>query len=204
MSMSLSGSDSSSSSNDNDDSLSELDVLFKNKPPKPPLTAREQRVLEAATDILRYSCGVISITGRSRIELDAAELLVDDLILVGVEDLFKDVDYIDPDGYVKMVPDGMDLVFIGRLLQYNVTWEIYLKSICVPHIWKERLSPKGISYLSEMAFYRELLKKPSDELSNDMDAADLDHAEPEKQLPSNTDNTTFNEKSLNRMFHTIY
>ncbi|CAF0912387.1 unnamed protein product [Adineta ricciae] len=195
--MSATGSDNSSPSDDSNDSLNELNELFKFRSPKPPPTAQERRVLEAATSILRYSCGVMCITGRTQIEMDAAELLVDELILVCVENLLKDVDDIDVDGYVKMVPDGMDLTFIGRLLGYNVTWESYLKNITVLDIWRERLSPKGISYLSEMAFYRELLNIPSVEPSNDMHAADHDHGEAEKQFSSNIHNTTFNEKSFN-------
>jgi hypothetical protein len=67
---------------------------------------------KAAEDILKRSSGNISMVCVSNdIEIDAANLLVDQCLFLSTEDLFEDKDYIDPNGYIKYVPDDIDMSF---------------------------------------------------------------------------------------------
>jgi len=179
--------------------LGELEEITKHATPRPP-TAHEFRIFESAKSILKNSCGVFSTTLYSKIQIEAAERLVDDHFLVYLEDLFQNVDDIDPEGYVKLVPDEMDLIFCGCLAKYSITWNTYLKSVTLPDIWKDRLSANGINYLSTMTFYRKLLNISSHQSSSNMHVIDHDYGKSEKQFLSNTDDTFLIDESLNCMF----
>jgi hypothetical protein len=192
--MSLKSSDQQSSDDNDDDDIlysknkeitdadiEELENLLPYK--KPPPTRLELRIFEAAQAILKDSCGIISMMSlTSKIKIDAANLLVDDYLLISTSDLFQNIDDIDPEGYVKYVPDEMDLMFCGRLAHYNITYETYLNSAIIPDLWKARLSVHGIQFLCNMAFYRKLLNLPLHQSSSNTQVMDHDYDKQEKQI----------------------
>ncbi|CAF1396575.1 unnamed protein product [Adineta ricciae] len=185
------------SSDDQNDNLDELEEIVKHAATKPQQTTRESRIFESAKSILQNICGVISTTLLSKIEIQTAERLVDDYFLVALDDLFQDVDDIDRDGYVKLIPDEMDLLFCGRLAEYGVTWDTYSKSITLPDIWKNRLSSNGMEYLSTMAVYRPFLNLPTIQLPNNVQNIDHDYCKAAKRLLSTAKDSFLNDESLN-------
>lgn len=75
-------------------------ISFKKSPP----SRHSLRIISAARDILLKSIDVISVlpletTGK----LEAVNLFVEDCMLIFRDNLFKDDDFIDPEGFVKYV-----------------------------------------------------------------------------------------------------
>ena len=115
-------------------------------------------IKQAAERILKHSAGAIPmvcLTGEA--DMDAANYLVEDCLLHHVDDLFEDRDDIDPEGYIKLAPDEVDVVFISRLLKYNVDPASYFEKITIPEVWKNRLSANGIQTLCSMKIYQRIL-----------------------------------------------
>jgi hypothetical protein len=132
------------------------------------LTRHELRVKQAARRLLQDCCGIISpICLIEKVDKAAANLLVEDCLLQYTDDLFEDYDYIDSEGYIKLVPDTVDLIFIGRLIRYDIDPALYFKNITLPKVWKSRLSANGIAILRTMEFYQNLLDSPALESPSD-------------------------------------
>jgi hypothetical protein len=179
-------SDNDDASDSTNEEVTEADIEeLENILPfeKPPTTNNELRLFKACQEILQNSCGVIStVSLLSRTKLDAANFLVNDCLLIFIDDLFKDEDYIEPGGFVKDVPDGFDLMFCGRLARYNVTFESYLNSVTIPDVWKARLSSNGIRFLSDITFYRNLLDLSLYKSLSHVQTMDDDHDEKENEI----------------------
>jgi hypothetical protein len=125
--------------------IEELENILPYKRKKPSPTDHELRVFKACQEILQNSCAVIStVSLTSTTEMDAANILVDDCLLVFLPDLFKDDDCIEPEGFVKDVPNEFDILFCGRLARYGLTFQAYMNSLIIPDIWKARLSTNGL------------------------------------------------------------
>jgi len=130
---------------------------------------RDLRVKQAAKYLLENCSGIISTLRLTKsIDKAAANLLVEEYLLLFTDDLFEDRDDVDPEGYIKLVPDVIDLIYIGRLLKYEVDLFLYLKTITLPEVWRARLSANGIRLLRTMEIYRNILDTaPSLELVSD-------------------------------------
>jgi hypothetical protein len=121
-------------------------------------TDYELRIKKAAQHILENCCGIISTFSLTEnIKRDAANLLVDECLLIFTNDLFENADDVDPEGFIKYVPDEEDLMFYARVMKYNVNPVAYLENITLPKVWKNRLSANGIRMLRDMKFYQNLL-----------------------------------------------
>ena len=139
-----------------DDNIEELYSLISSK--KPPPTEQEIRLKAAAKRILQCNCAVISDEFlKSKIDRHAANLLVDECLLIFAQDLFNDESYLERDGFVKYIPDVIDLRFFDRLLRYDIDPTFYIDNIELPDIWVSYLSIHGISVLKSMIFYQQLL-----------------------------------------------
>jgi hypothetical protein len=121
-------------------------------------TDYDLRIKNAAKHILENCCGIIStLSLTENIKRDAANLLADESLLIFTNNLFNNVDDVDPEGYIKYAPDEEDLMFYARLIKYNVNPIAYLKNITLPKVWKNRLSANGIRILRDMKFYQNML-----------------------------------------------
>ncbi|CAF2843706.1 unnamed protein product [Rotaria sp. Silwood2] len=157
-----------------DADIEELENMLSFK--KVPSTNRDTCIFKAAQDILQNSISIISMLSlESTIKLDAANYLVEDCLLIFKENLFKDEDFMDTEGFVKYVPEDLNLAFCGRLAHYNITLESYLNSIIIPDIWRTRLSADGIMFLCTMTFYRKLLNLSCYASSNEAPFQVVDH-----------------------------
>ncbi len=135
------------------------------------------------------------------IEKDAANFLVDQCLFLSTDDLFQDVDDIDTEGYIKYVPDDVDLQFIGRLVSHNVNPTSYIKNIDLPEVWKSRLSANGIRLLRSMKFYRNILylSPPPESPSNNRLVIDCNNEQNQNSLSILYDQLQ-NQQSQNREF----
>ncbi|CAF2135372.1 unnamed protein product, partial [Rotaria magnacalcarata] len=59
----------------------------------------------------------------------AANLLVKGCLLLFTDDLFEVHIQLDPEGYIKYIPNIIDLVFISRLLHYKVDPSLYFQTL---------------------------------------------------------------------------
>jgi hypothetical protein len=76
-----------------DHDIEELEKLITSIKSSSPSVGPDPRVLAAAQDILQHSCGVISLVSlTTKTKLAAANLLVDDCLLICIEDLFQDIE----------------------------------------------------------------------------------------------------------------
>ena len=194
---SVNGSVDSFDEASSDDDLKELEKMIQFK--KLPSDPYDLCIFAAAKHILKNSIATFPMLSLlSKVKLDAANCLVEKYLLIFTDDLFKDEGDVDPEGFMKYVPDDFTYEFCGRLARYNLTLESYLKSIVIPDIWKNRLSTKGIRSLCTMAFYRSILNPPVNELSADHENQVIDHhqdIEP-KIIPSVKYNPISNQPSL--------
>ena len=167
---SATGNDINDSDNDDvtDADMQELENLFPSN--KRIMSPRHQRVIKAAQQLLQRPYPIISTLSLTKsIERDAANLLVDECLLLFTDDLFGDQDDMDPEGYIKYIPDEVDLTFVSRLLRYQIDPTSYTNNITLPQIWKHRLSANGIRLLQTMKIYCNLLNatpSPPTELSS--------------------------------------
>lgn len=136
--------------------LSELDQFLPTE--ERVRSPNEIQIRQAAEHILKNSPGVIStLFLRKEIDVDAANFLVEECLLLFTDDLFEDRDYVDPEGYVKYMPDSVDMIFFSSLLKYNIDPTTYSEKLTLPKIWKNRLSANGMELLRSMEFYRKIL-----------------------------------------------
>ena len=139
-----------------DDNMEEIEKLIPSV--KKPVTKYQLRLNKAARRILKHPCAVISNCSLvKRIDNDAANFLVEECLLLFAEDLFNDYRQLEPEGYVKYIPEIVDLNFMDRLLRYDIHPTIYLKNINIPDIWVSYLSINGIKFLTSMNCYRNML-----------------------------------------------
>lgn len=112
--------------------------------------------------LLRIDMGVIPCTILDQeIELDAANLLVEHGLLIYRVDLLLESDDWEPDGYIKLMDDEIDDKFVQHLLMFDITPSVWLRTACLPDVWRSRLSINSISYLNTMSVYREKLNSSS-------------------------------------------
>ncbi|CAF4046711.1 unnamed protein product [Rotaria sp. Silwood2] len=127
-----------------------------------PVTKYEIRLKEAAKRILQHTCAVISNCSLTEsIDYDAANSLVEGCLLQFTEDLFADHSQLEPEGFVKYIPDNVDIHFINRLLCYDIDPTTYLKNIDIPEIWMSYLSANGRKLLKSMKFYQDMFSSRS-------------------------------------------
>ncbi|CAF4808358.1 unnamed protein product, partial [Rotaria socialis] len=125
-------------------------------------TKNEVQLKEAARRILENPCAVISNCSLTkRIDYDAANFLVEQCLLLFTEDLFNDHSQLDPGGYVKYIPETIDLIFMGRLIHYDIDPGSYFNNIGIPEPWISYLSTNGIKFLTTMNIYRNILRLTS-------------------------------------------
>ncbi|CAF3169111.1 unnamed protein product [Rotaria socialis] len=125
-------------------------------------TKNEVQLKEAARCILENPCAVISNCSLTkRIDYDAANFLVEQCLLLFTEDLFNDHSQLDPGGYVKYIPETIDLLFMGRLIHYDIDPGSYFNNIGIPEPWISYLSTNGIKFLTTMNIYRNILRLTS-------------------------------------------
>lgn len=82
---------------------------------------------------------------------------MEECLFLFTEDLFGPHSQLEPEGYIKYIPDNPGLSFIDRLLNYDIDPALYIQSINIPELWKSYLSANGISILRSMTFYETLL-----------------------------------------------
>lgn len=130
-------------------------------------------IKQAAERILKHGSAAIALVClMGDADMDAANYLVEDCLLQHIDDLFEDSDDLDPEGYIKLVPEEMDTLFISRLLKYNVDPASYFDKITIPKVWKNRLSANGIETLRSMKFYQRILdSNPRSEPSSDEESS---------------------------------
>ncbi|CAF3717580.1 unnamed protein product [Rotaria sordida] len=143
--------------------LNSLLPCFKQTP-----TDYELRLKKACQKLLQHPCSIISTLSLvKKIDQDAANLLVDECLLLFTNDLFKADSHLDLEGYIKYIPDTINLIFINRLLHYEVDPTLYFKNITIPQVWKSYLSNSAIILLRTMEFYKNILDStPPDSLDN--------------------------------------
>ncbi|CAF2081992.1 unnamed protein product [Rotaria magnacalcarata] len=88
---------------------------------------------------------------------DTANLLVEECLLIFTDDLFEVYSQLDPEGYIKYIPNTIDLVFISRLLHYEVDPSLYFQDIDIPEVCKSYISSNGRITLDSIVFYRKIL-----------------------------------------------
>ncbi|CAF1433734.1 unnamed protein product [Adineta steineri] len=154
--------------------------------------------LKRAIDrILGMDMGIIPmVILMHQIDIDAANLLVEHGILIYLEDLFIESDDWDSDGFVKEMPDDMDIDFKGRLARFGLDITSWKNTASIPEVWKSRLSRHGIKFLREMADYHDQLdlKSPSS-LSTIHFIEDTDNKQ-NQQLSSKSYNTLSNNLTI--------
>ncbi|CAF3486650.1 unnamed protein product, partial [Rotaria sp. Silwood2] len=131
-------------------------------------TDYELRLKKACQKLLQHPCSIISTLSLvKKIDQDAANLLVDECLLLFIDDLFKADSHLDLEGYIKYIPDTINLIFINRLLHYEVDPTLYFKNITIPQVWKSYLSNSAIILLRTMKFYKKILDStPPDSLDS--------------------------------------
>jgi hypothetical protein len=155
---SVSRNDVRDSDNDviTDADMNEIENLFASN--KRIISPRHQRVIKVARQLLQQPSPIISTLYLTKsIERDAANMLVEECLLLFTEDLFGEQNDMDPEGYIKYIPDDIDLTFIDRLLRYQIDPASYINNLTLSHIWKNRLSANGIRTLQTMKKYCNLL-----------------------------------------------
>lgn len=121
-------------------------------------TANELRLQEAGKRLLQHPCAVIAtISLKNKIDREAANFLVEECLFIFTEHLFDERFDLEPEGYIKHVPDTINLEFIGRLLRYDINPDVYFKNITIPELWKSYLCPNGLRLLKTMKFYHKVL-----------------------------------------------
>ncbi|CAF4854420.1 unnamed protein product, partial [Rotaria sp. Silwood1] len=121
-------------------------------------TDYELRLKKACQQLLQHPCSVISTLSLvKKIDREAANLLVDECLLLFSDDLFKADSHLDLEGYTKYIPNTIDLIFINRLLHYKVDPTLYVTNISIPQVWKFYLSDNAIILLRSMKFYQKIL-----------------------------------------------
>jgi len=140
--------------------LDDLQTLFSNTKRAP--TSYERKVFETAKKLLKSKLGVFSVYELlGEYDNDAINLLVDECLFVFTDDLFKDCEDIEPQGFIRLIPDEHTLTFYQRLLTYDINPDAYFDKIIIPKVRKKYLSVNGLRMLNEMAYYRRLLSSTS-------------------------------------------
>ncbi|CAF2146068.1 unnamed protein product [Rotaria magnacalcarata] len=143
-----------------DEHIKEIEDLIPST--RKSVTTNEVQLKEAARRILEHPCAVISNCSLTeRIDYDAANFLVEQCLLLFTGDLFNDHSQLDPGGYVKYIPETIDLIFMGRLIHYDIDPGSYFNNIDIPEIWISYLSTNGIKFLTTMNIYRNILRLTS-------------------------------------------
>ncbi|CAF1133219.1 unnamed protein product [Rotaria sp. Silwood1] len=120
-------------------------------------TDYELLLKKACQQLLQHPCSVISTLSLVKeIDREAANLLVDECLLLFSDDLFKADSHLDLEGYIKYIPNTIDLIFINRLLHYKVDPPLYVTNISIPQVWKFYLSDNAIILLRSMKFYQKM------------------------------------------------
>ncbi|CAF3628835.1 unnamed protein product [Rotaria sordida] len=129
--------------------------------PRQAPTEYEQHLKEACQQLLRHPCGIIStLSLAKKIDTTAANLLVEQCLLLYTDDLFAAHTQLDPEGYIKYIPNNIDITFIGSLLHYDIDPTLYFQEINIPELWKSYLSTNGIAILRSMTFYEIIIDVP--------------------------------------------
>ncbi|CAF2882928.1 unnamed protein product [Rotaria sp. Silwood2] len=148
-----------------DTNTQEIENMFLNVKQTP--TEYEIRLKKACQQLLRYPCSVISTLSLvNKIDRDAANFLVDDCLLLFTDNLFEAHSQMDPEGYVKYMPNTIDLIFINRLLHYEVDPTLYFQDISIPELWTSYLSINGMILLRTMTLYRKILESTASTASS--------------------------------------
>jgi hypothetical protein len=169
----------------------------------------EQRVTKVAQDLLHRRSGIISIALlMKKIQIDAANLLVDECLFLFTDDLFGDHDGDYTEGYIKYVPDDIGLEFISRILRYNINPDEYFKNIDLPEVWRSRLSANGIRLLQTMKFYQNLLDLPPPESPTNVQRIN-DHNNEQNQnssliLHDQLENQQFQNRRFKKLLYVIF
>ena len=119
---------------------------------------------KAVQRILRFGMGLIPMEVlQEQIDVDAANLLVEHCILVYHPNLFTEsVDW-ESNGYVKEMPENINIDFMGRLARFGLPWQVWQSTAQLPDTWKSRLSSRGIRALRCMPVYCKQLGPPFDQ-----------------------------------------
>jgi hypothetical protein len=181
---------------------------FENLLPRHELAVSPNRqcVREVAQHLLEHFAGIISTT-LTDIEIDPANFLVDECVFLSTDDLFRDCDDVDCEGYIKYVPDVIDRSFICRLIRFNIDPASYFNKIELLDIWKSRLSANGIRMLRTMKFYRDLLDSSPPELSSNVQVIDDTNNEQNQYsspiLYDQPQNQQLQNRRFNKFLHRI-
>ncbi|CAF1393335.1 unnamed protein product, partial [Rotaria magnacalcarata] len=94
------------------------------------ITDHELHLKKLCRQLLQYPCGIIStLFLMKKNDRVAANLLVKGCLLLFTDDLFEVHIQLDPEGYIKYIPNIIDLVFISRLLHYKVDPSLYFQTL---------------------------------------------------------------------------
>ncbi|CAF2102869.1 unnamed protein product [Rotaria magnacalcarata] len=99
------------------------------------ITDHELHLKKVRRQVLQHPCGAIStLSLMKKFDRDAATLLVEECLLLFTNDLFEVYSQLDPEGYIKYIPNTIDLVLISRLLHYEVDPSLYFQDIDIPEV----------------------------------------------------------------------
>ncbi|CAF4620876.1 unnamed protein product [Rotaria sp. Silwood2] len=180
-----------------DANIQEIENIFLNVTRTP--TEYELRLKKACQQLLQHPCSVISTLSLvKKIDRDAANCLVDDCLLLFTDNLFEAHSQLDPEGYIKYIPNSIDLTFINRLLHYKVDPTLYFQDINIPELWKSYLSINGTLILRTMDFYRKILDSTaSNESSVNLQYKNLKNNDQNGNLSLTLHAQSFDEQSPN-------
>lgn len=114
----------------------------------------DTRFQEAIQRLLRLDMGIIPMDIiHRRIDMDAANLLVEHCIFVYLSDLFAESDDWEPGGFFKEMSEDVNSDLFYRLARFDVSSQVWQTTACLPDTWKSRLSTHGIRTLRRMPIY---------------------------------------------------
>jgi hypothetical protein len=95
-------------------------------------SAEDLRFKKVAQHLLQLDMGIIPSTVLHRkIDIDAANLLVQHGLFIYREDLLVENDEWDSDGYIKLIPEGMDIKFAhGSECNFKCTVHVFNDGRC--------------------------------------------------------------------------
>jgi hypothetical protein len=114
----------------------------------------DTRFQEAIQRLLRLDMGIIPMDIiHRRIDVDAANVLVEHGIFIYLSNLFAESDDWEPDGFFKEMSENVNSDLFYRLARFGVSSQVWQTTAGLPDTWKSRLSPHGIRMLRRMPIY---------------------------------------------------
>jgi hypothetical protein len=157
----------------------------------------DPRLKKASQHVLERDMGIIpSIILQRKIDIKAANHLVEHGLLIYRDDLLVESDDWESDGYIKLLPEGDELSFVHHLLMFDILPSNWQCTFSIPDEWKERLSANSIDFLNTMPIYREQLNPLQPSQSASERPFDINR-EQEKDVDFDCENCSVNHGEKN-------